>query len=177
MKSKWKVDLSFQESIEESLERIQNAFLNRKPYSEVILSKRKTAEKQKERQVLSSPCCGLSFSVKHYPPALLNCLIECGGILTTTKISFVCRYGENGGILMRTNANSLVREENGEWRFYGSCFGCQTLKLIATNAIFNYYNNLKVSHSFPLSPTYLIHKWYQWLGYWFIFFKEYLLTF
>jgi hypothetical protein len=98
------------ESVENSLERIRTAFLNQKTWDEVLEKRQEAVERQRERIVAAKPCCGFSFSTSHYPPALQELLLECGGVLLGAEIKFVCNYGENGAILTRTNYNSIVRE-------------------------------------------------------------------
>jgi hypothetical protein len=160
---KWQVgylvDRTLDESVESSLERIKNAFLNRKNWDDVLLKRQDAIERQKDRAVDSKPCLGMSFSTGHYPPALLNLLLECGGVSAQKKIQFNCFYNTK-----RTNANTIVISREGKWIFNGCCFGCQTLKDVAWNAVKDYFINIKVSSIYPLSPNHKIQKLDQWLG-------------
>jgi hypothetical protein len=144
------------------LERIRNAFLNRKNWDEVMVKRQRAVVRQQDRFVVSSPCTGFSFSTSHYPPDLLDLLIECGGALLTVKIQFTCSYHTE-----RTNANTplaRVLKGKGKWKFKGSCFGCETLKNIACNVIANYFMNIKVGIIYTIYPPISIHKLDQWLG-------------
>ena len=157
------VDHTLDESVANSLERIKAAFTNRKSWVDVMSKRQNAIQRQKNLAVDSKPCCGLSFSTIHYPPALLELLLECSGVLDADKINFVCSYGENGTILARTNENSIVRERIGKWYFKGSCFGCETLKDICWHAIADYFIKIKVSIIYPIYPPISIQKFDQWL--------------
>ena len=81
--------------LKKSLERIENAFLYRKNWEEVMLKRQDAIKRQKDRFVVSRPCPGFSFSTLHYPPALQELLLKCGGVLLTAKIQFYCSLSTN----------------------------------------------------------------------------------
>ena len=142
------VDRTLNESVESSLERIKTAFLNRINWDDVLLKRQDAIERQKDRAVDSKPCLGMSFSTGHYPPALLNLLLECGGVSAQKKIQFNCFYNTK-----RTNQNTIIIDGKGKWIFKGCCFGCETLKDIASNAVKNYFIRIKVSFLYAISPN------------------------
>jgi hypothetical protein len=151
-------DRTLDESVESSLGRIEKAFQNPKNLDEVMKKRQDALDRQRDRVVVSSPCPGFSFSTSHYPPALQELLLQCGGVLLPAKIQFYCSYSTQ-----RTNENTLVRVFKGKWKFKGSCFGCETLKDLAWNAIKDYFINIKVGVIYKLNPPISIHKLDQWL--------------
>ena len=160
---KWKVgdevDRTLDESVEHSLDRIRNAFLNVKSWDEVMSKRKAAVERQKNRAVESKPCQGFSFSTTHYPPALLNLLRECDGVLADKKLQFTCSYHTE-----RTNANTIVISREGKWIFNGCCFGCQTLKDVSWNAVKNYFICIKVSNILHYYPNQLSSR--NWINGW-----------
>ena len=126
--------------MENSLERIKKAYLN--PISwETVMERRKDAvTRQQGRYVKPSQFGGFSFSNARYPPSLQKLLLDCRGIPLAKKIKFKCSYNTQ-----RSNQNASIRQnKKGKWVFKGSCFGCETLKDIAWNAIKNYFMDMKV---------------------------------
>ena len=136
------------ESVESSLDRIRNAFLNRKSETEILAKRQDAIKRQMNIIIDSKPCLGMSYSIYHYPPSLLNFLIDCGGQLLETKIQFKCFYNTK-----RTNANTGLKKHKDKWIFNGCCFYCKDLKDICWNAVKNYFLNLKVSFLYSITPT------------------------
>jgi hypothetical protein len=94
MRQKWQVgdnvDYTLDYSVERSLGRIRYAFLDPKTWDKVMLTRQDAVQRQRGRVVTSNSCPGISFSTQHYPPALLNLLVECGGVLSAENIQFKC---------------------------------------------------------------------------------------
>ena len=165
MKRKWQVgdveDRTLDESVESSLGRIEKAFQNPKDWDEVMKKRQDALDRQRDRVIASKPCGGFSFSLLHYPPALQELLLQCGGVKLPTKIKFSCLYHTQ-----RTNENTIVKDIEGKWIFKGSCFGCEALKDIAWCAIKNYFSNIKVSAILHhLSQPFPSRNWINGWGY------------
>jgi hypothetical protein len=133
-------DHTLDEAVENSLERIKNAYLNPISWEKVMERRKDAVTRQQGRIVKSQECGGFSFSTAHYPPSLQKLLLDCGGIPLAKKIKFKCSYNTR-----RSNENTIIKQnKKGKWIFKGSCFGCETLKDIAWGAIKSYFSNIKV---------------------------------
>ena len=150
-------DRTLDESVESSLGRIEKAFQNPKNWDEVMKKRQDALKRQRDRFIASKPCCGFSFSLLHYPPALQELLLRCGGVLLPAEIQFSCLYNTQ-----RTNQNTIVRDLKGKWYFKGSCFGCEALKDFASNAIISIKVSTILHH---LSQPFPSTNWSNGWGY------------
>jgi hypothetical protein len=161
MKRKWQVgdveDRTLDESVESSLGRIEKTFQNPKNWDAVMIKRQAAVERQLALEFDSTrECKGFGFMMNGiWPALLLENLLKWGGFRNGPKISFNCFYGPK----VQSKSTALLAFKKKKLCFKNSsCFGCETLKDLAWNAIKDYFIIIKVGVIYNIIPNHKVHK-------------------